>query len=143
MTGSMAIPPIKQTKINTQAIIDAGQSLLIGGYYFEQKSNSQTGVPLLMDVPLLGALFRSTNATTKQMERLLLITPRVVRLGATPALPPQITRADFERAPEQGHFAPPPPPVPPPPETDGDDGGVDGGVDGGDDGGGDGAGEPR
>ncbi|MDR2113390.1 MAG: type III secretion system outer membrane ring subunit SctC, partial [Candidatus Accumulibacter sp.] len=38
MTGSMAIPPIKQTKINTQAIIDAGQSLLIGGYYFEQKS---------------------------------------------------------------------------------------------------------
>jgi type III secretion protein C len=121
MTGSMAIPPIKQTKINTQAIIDAGQSLLIGGYYFEQKSHSQNGVPVLMDVPVLGALFRSTNTTTKQMERLLLITPRVVRMGAAPALPPQITGADFGRAPEQDHFAPfsPPPPPPPPPDADG------------------------
>ncbi|MDR3157541.1 MAG: type III secretion system outer membrane ring subunit SctC [Zoogloeaceae bacterium] len=107
IVGSMAIPPIKQTKINTQAIIDEGQSLLIGGYYFEEKQESKSGVPLLMHVPVLGHLFRSTEKNTRQMERLVLITPRIVRLGELRNLPPQVTDTDFGRAPGQADYAPP------------------------------------
>ena len=106
IVGDMAIPPIKQTKINTQAIIDAGQSLLIGGYYFEERRESEDGVPGLMHVPLLGRLFKSTTANTRQMERLVLITPRIVRLGETGAMPPQITETDFRRHPAQDDYAP-------------------------------------
>jgi type III secretion protein C len=107
IVGNMAIPPIKQTKINTQAIIDEGQSLLIGGYYFEEKQESESGVPLLMHVPVLGHLFRSTAKNTRQMERLVLITPRIVRLGELRDLPPQVRQADFGRAPGQADYAPP------------------------------------
>lgn len=105
-SGDMAIPPIKQTKINTQAIIDAGQSLLIGGYYFEEKRTTDNGVPGLKSLPLLGHLFKSTTTSTRQMERLVLITPRIVRLGETPAIPAQVTEAGFQRGP--GRDEPPP-----------------------------------
>jgi type III secretion protein C len=104
IVGSMAIPPIKQTKINTQAIVDEGQSLLIGGYYFEEKRESESGVPVLMHMPLLGGLFRTTTKDTRQMERLILITPRIVRLGETQGLPSQVTDTDFGRRPGQADY---------------------------------------
>ena len=76
-TGS-GVPDIKQTKINTQAVIEAGQSLLVGGYYYEQHSNSDSGIPLLKDIPLVGHLFKSSTKTGKRMERLILLTPRII-----------------------------------------------------------------
>jgi type III secretion protein C len=106
MSGDMAIPPIKQTKINTQAIVDAGQSLLIGGYYFEEKRAGEDGVPGLMHIPLIGRLFKTTTENTRQMERLVLITPRILRPGEASAPLPQIDGADFRRAPGQDHYAP-------------------------------------
>ena len=106
ISGEMAIPPIKQTKINTQAIIDAGQSLLIGGYYYEEKRSSEEGVPVLMHLPLLGNLFKSTTNNTRQMERLVLITPRIVRLGEVSDMPAQVSDSDFLRDPTQDHYAP-------------------------------------
>ncbi|MDR2451618.1 MAG: type III secretion system outer membrane ring subunit SctC [Candidatus Accumulibacter sp.] len=114
IVGSTAIPPIKQTKINTQAIIDEGQSLLIGGYYFEEKQESESGVPVLMHVPVLGNLFRTTTRNTRQMERLVLITPRIVRLGELRGLPPQVTETDFGRRPGQADYAPSPARTPEP-----------------------------
>jgi type III secretion protein C len=105
-SGDMAIPPIKQTKINTQAIIDVGQSLLIGGYYYEEKRSAEDGVPGLMHLPLLGRLFKSTTTNTRQMERLVLITPRIVRLGEVNAVPTQVSDNDFLRDPTQDNYAP-------------------------------------
>jgi len=77
------VPPIKQTKINTQAVIDVGQSLLVGGYYYEQREEGETGVPLLKDIPILGHLFKTKSKKSKRMERLILITPRIVRPSGT------------------------------------------------------------
>lgn len=86
-----SVPPIKQTKINTQAIVGAGQSLLIGGYYYEQKSTDASGIPILMHIPVLGNLFKTTSKGTKRMERLILITPKVIHLDEIPTTPPAWT----------------------------------------------------
>ena len=77
-----SVPPIKQTKINTQAIVGAGQSLLIGGYYYEQKSTDASGIPILMHIPVLGNLFKTTSKGTKRMERLIQSLLRLERLCA-------------------------------------------------------------
>jgi type III secretion protein C len=106
ITGGMAIPPIKQTKINTQALIEAGQSLLIGGYYFEQKAESDAGVPILKSIPFLGHLFKSGTKSTRMMERLILITPKVIRLGETPPAPSHLDEPTFARSPTQGDYEP-------------------------------------
>ena len=76
-----ALPPIKQTKINTQAVIEAGQSLLVGGYYYERYEKGSSGVPLLKDIPWIGNLFKSSARSGKRMERLILLTPRIVSPG--------------------------------------------------------------
>lgn len=104
-TAAMAIPPIKQTKINTQAIVGAGQSLLIGGYYYEQKGTTDSGIPVLMNIPVLGHLFKTSDKTTKRMERLILITPKVVDLNNLPENPPHLDDPTFHRSPTQDTYA--------------------------------------
>jgi len=71
------IPVIETSTVNTQALIDVGQSLLIGGLVRELKADSVTKVPVLGSIPGLGALFRSNSQTSRRVERMFLITPRL------------------------------------------------------------------
>ena len=105
-----AIPPVKQTRINTQAIIGAGQSLLIGGYYFEESKTRDTGVPFFMNIPVLGYLFKDAATETRRMERLIMITPRVIRLDELPTVPERVDDNTFlvdPRQPDYQHREPP------------------------------------
>jgi len=108
--SNTGVPPIKQTKINTQAIVNAGQSLLIGGYSYEQKSTDASGIPVLMRIPVLGHLFKTTGKTTKRMERLILLTPRVIRLDDLPAPPARVEEPSFMLSPTQADYTPQPRP---------------------------------
>ncbi len=102
---SAGVPPIKQTKINTQAIVSAGQSLLIGGYYYEQQGQDESGVPLLKDIPVIGHLFKSNAKQSKRMERLILITPRIVELSGN-NVPSQVEDPSFHRTATQADYEP-------------------------------------
>ncbi|MEG1610507.1 MAG: type III secretion system outer membrane ring subunit SctC [Bilophila sp.] len=100
------LPPIKQTRINTQAIVGAGQSLLIGGYYYEQKGTTDNGIPVLMHIPVIGNLFKTASKSAKRMERLILITPRVLALEDLPKTPDHVDDPDFARSPTQQNYEP-------------------------------------
>ena len=102
--SSKGLSPIKQTKINTQAIVAEGQSLLIGGYYYETQSDSESGVPGLKNIPLLGGLFSSTGKKHQRMERLILITPRIVRMDQAPDVPARVDDPRFSRTPTQADY---------------------------------------
>ena len=82
----------------------AGQSLLIGGYYYEQKSTDASGIPILMHIPVLGNLFKTTSKGTKRMERLILITPKVIHLDEIPTTPPRVDEPTFHRSPTQADY---------------------------------------
>ncbi|MEM4989103.1 type III secretion system outer membrane ring subunit SctC [Collimonas sp. H4R21] len=73
------IPLTNRSNISTQAIVQDGQSLLIGGYVTDIDDNSEAKVPLLGDIPGLGALFRYRKNKLERQERLFLITPRLLR----------------------------------------------------------------
>lgn len=103
-TAIGVIPPVKQTKINTQAIIGAGQSLLIGGYYFEESREDESGIPVLMSIPVLGQLFRTDSTKTRRMERLIMITPRVIKLDELPTIPERVDNRSFHMAPGQADY---------------------------------------
>jgi type III secretion protein C len=72
------IPVIDRSAINTQTMINEGESLLIGGLVRDKTTKSITKVPLLGDIPLLKHLFRYSRKRTEHVERLFLITPRLV-----------------------------------------------------------------
>jgi len=84
------IPVIDRATLSTQAVIDEGDSLLIGGLVRDSSSSSDYRIPILGDIPLLGRLFRSTRRSVTRVERLFLITPRVsngIGFGPAGALP--------------------------------------------------------
>jgi type III secretion protein C len=72
------IPIVNQSSINTQAVIRENESLLIGGTYHEIEQKNKQTVPVLGRVPLLGLLFQKKDNTLQKMERMFMITPRIV-----------------------------------------------------------------
>jgi type III secretion protein C len=88
------LPTVTQSTISTQAVILEDDSLLIGGYILESDSSKRAKVPLLGDLPGIGALFRTDTRTGTRRERMFLIRPRIVRNPADPAsgrpLPPVV-----------------------------------------------------
>ncbi|MDE1184502.1 type III secretion system outer membrane ring subunit SctC [Paraburkholderia sp.] len=74
------IPKVDRHSVVTQAIVRDGDSLLIGGYQYERSESSTSKVPVLGDVPYLGALFRDTETRRERLERLIVITPRIKRI---------------------------------------------------------------
>ncbi|OUS25075.1 EscC/YscC/HrcC family type III secretion system outer membrane ring protein [Gammaproteobacteria bacterium 45_16_T64] len=77
------IPSIIKSVISTQALIDENSSLLVGGYYYNEDSSSDSKVPVLGDIPVLGSLFRTSGNQTRKSARLFLITPRIVTSDAS------------------------------------------------------------
>ncbi|PJC94248.1 EscC/YscC/HrcC family type III secretion system outer membrane ring protein [Aeromonas lusitana] len=80
-TGIDGIPTISRTVVDTIARVGHGQSLLIGGIYRDELSESLSKVPFLGDIPYLGALFRSKESQTRRAVRLFIIEPRVIDDG--------------------------------------------------------------
>jgi type III secretion protein C len=74
------IPLVSRNAISTQALVGDGQSLLIGGYRIEDKRNDSSEVPGLSKLPVLGWLFGQRGSSTQRVERMFMITPRLVNL---------------------------------------------------------------
>lgn len=73
-----SIPVVSKTVINTQSLVKEGQSLLIGGYYYDSDTVTESKVPVLSQIPILGNLFKSTKKEKERMVRLFLISPRII-----------------------------------------------------------------
>jgi type III secretion protein C len=72
------LPVVTKSTVNTEALINQGQALLIGGYRMDNDTHGTTGVPGLSKIPLIGGLFRYHADQTTHMERLFVLTPRVI-----------------------------------------------------------------
>jgi type IV pilus assembly protein PilQ len=64
--------------IKTQAIVQNGGTVMLGGIFESTENNSETKVPLLGDIPYLGNLFKSRSTDTSRKETLIFITPRIL-----------------------------------------------------------------
>lgn len=76
--GGTEYPSFQKRKVTTDATIEDGKTIMIAGL-IEQKDNGDVyGVPVLKDIPVVGALFGSTSKTRKKTELLITITPYIV-----------------------------------------------------------------
>ena len=58
--------------------MDNGQTVVLGGIYEVDKTNTITKVPGLGDIPGIGILFRQTTRGDTKAELLILVTPRII-----------------------------------------------------------------
>lgn len=76
-------PPIDTNQIETQVLVDNGQTVVLGGILTTEELRQIAKTPLLGDIPLLGRLFRYTEESNEKVELLVFITPRLLDDGLT------------------------------------------------------------
>ena len=101
ISAALDAPVISTREASTRATIRDGQTVVIGGLIGDAKERSYSGVPLLMDIPWLGALFRRQVTSNNRTELVLFVTPHIVRSDAdADVIRERSQRSLRERAPE-------------------------------------------
>lgn len=79
-TGQIAI---NKNEINTNVLVNNGETVVLGGIFEQETRNTQTKVPVLGDLPGVGRLFRRDAKSNNKRELLIFVTPRIVNDSAT------------------------------------------------------------
>jgi general secretion pathway protein D len=77
--GELGAVPINKRTAETTIIVEDQQTVVIGGLTREEQVNAETKIPVLGDIPVLGALFRQSNKQSRKVNLLLILTPHVIR----------------------------------------------------------------
>jgi general secretion pathway protein D len=127
VVGRDLFPSFDTRDAETTAIVQDGETLVLGGIITDRKSRSRTGIPYLMDIPVLGRFFGRTSDEVDRTELIMLVTPRVIRNIQEARDVTQDFKERLKTAAREAELslqenkkpapqAPPPPPPPPAPE---------------------------
>ncbi len=71
-------PSIRRNEAKTRVLAEDGETIVLGGIFTTSVNNTNSRVPLLSSIPLLGVVFRSSQKTVVERELILFITPRII-----------------------------------------------------------------
>ena len=72
------VPSINTNEVTSNVLVDNGQTIVLGGIYTEDTTESYTKVPFFGDIPVAGRLFRRDSLTEDKQELLIFITPKII-----------------------------------------------------------------
>ena len=72
------VDTVNTKRINTQALLENGETVVIGGIYQQDETFSVSKVPILGDLPLIGVMFRKKTTRDNRSELLIFLTPRII-----------------------------------------------------------------
>ena len=75
---AFSVPSIETKNVRSEVLVDNGGTVVIGGIYQETEDNNVARVPVLGELPVVGALFRTRSVVSNRSELLVFITPRIV-----------------------------------------------------------------
>jgi len=73
------VPSVDTREVNTQVLIDNGETVVLGGIYEQTRTNEVDSVPVLGNLPFVGALFRQTRKVDDKAELLIFVTPKILK----------------------------------------------------------------
>lgn len=79
----LGTPSINTREIKTEVLVENGETIVLGGVYEQSKNESVQKVPFFGDLPLVGALFRTSARDDTKEELLIFVTPKIVKEGAS------------------------------------------------------------
>jgi general secretion pathway protein D len=77
--GSLGAVPFSKRTAQTQLVVKDQQTVVIGGLVRNRIARTDTKIPLLGDIPVLGALFRSSSSSLQKSNLILVLTPYIIR----------------------------------------------------------------
>lgn len=90
-------------ELTTHMVRDSGDTGVIGGIYDTSRTETVIGIPYLSQIPILGALFRSTQVEESQTELLIMVTPTIVNGGRDARSQPQTSQIE-DQFPDKGNL---------------------------------------
>lgn len=76
--GGGDIPAINTNQVTTSALVNNGETIVLGGVFREESTTTETKTPILGDIPYLGRLFKRTANASRRTELLIFITPKII-----------------------------------------------------------------
>ncbi len=76
-TGTGEAVSIDTQEIQTQVLVENGQTVVLGGIFQQQIINTTSKVPILGDIPYVGRLFKTTSEFNEKRELLIFVTPKI------------------------------------------------------------------
>ena len=77
-----SVPSIDTRAVDTQVLVNSGQTVVLGGVYETEEGEQVSKVPFLGDIPGVGVLFRSTRKVSNKSELLIFVTPKILKEGS-------------------------------------------------------------
>ena len=77
--AGLAAPSIDTREVQSQLLVDNGQTVVLGGIYETTKTKQVTRVPFFSDLPLVGNLFKSSITVDDRTELLIFVTPKILQ----------------------------------------------------------------
>ena len=74
-----SVPSIDTKKVETQVLVDNGETVVLGGVYEQDKAKSSSRVPFFGDLPYVGFLFKTTKNIDNKKELLIFVTPKIIK----------------------------------------------------------------
>lgn len=74
----LGVPAIDTKEINTSVLVDNGDTVVLGGIFERELRQGTDSVPVLADIPIIGAAFRVNNNLDKKTELIIFITPKIL-----------------------------------------------------------------
>ena len=71
-------PPLNKREMQTSVLVQNGETVVLGGVYEQNVTEQRSKIPLLGDIPLLGALFRRDSNVSRKNELLIFVTPKIL-----------------------------------------------------------------
>mgnify|MGYP003338274607 FL=1 len=73
------IPSIDTNELQTQVLVDNGETVVLGGIYESSNRDDKTSVPFFGELPYLGRLFKRTQNSVSKQELLVFVTPKIIK----------------------------------------------------------------
>ncbi len=77
-TSQIRLPEVDTSNAETTVLIQDGKTIIIAGMIKESVSESESKIPLLSDIPIVGNLFKSTTTSKEMKELVIFLTPRII-----------------------------------------------------------------
>ena len=76
--GSSLVPAINTNQVTTRALVNDGETIVLGGVFREETSITESKTPILGDLPYIGRLFKRSDRSNRRTELLIFITPKIL-----------------------------------------------------------------
>ncbi len=72
-------PPISRRQVKTEVLVDNGETVVLGGVYEQNSTNTIERVPFLSSIPIVGNLFKRRSRSDAKSELLIFVTPKILK----------------------------------------------------------------